>query len=174
MPRPPHTNYLLFLPFDFFLPPDFLAFPPPPAPILNIFVPQTPHVPVSAFLPFFMVTARSPFISLFALHFTQYPVVPNSRRSHALRYKISSTGANFAMFECQNRTKIGIFWAANRKYLFQGSHSTHFCVEKLDPAARVFLKIAVASLRRWFRNRHSLRGKIDSENTFYVTKAQLD
>jgi hypothetical protein len=50
-----------------------LAFVAPalPPPILNIFVPQTEQVPVSAFLPFFMVTAFSPFISRFALHFTQ-------------------------------------------------------------------------------------------------------
>jgi len=41
-------------------------------PILNIFVPQVPQVPVVAGLPFFIVIAVGFFISFFALHFTQY------------------------------------------------------------------------------------------------------
>ena len=42
-------------------------------PILNILVPQTAQVPESAFFPFFMVTCFESFISLFVLHFIQYP-----------------------------------------------------------------------------------------------------
>jgi hypothetical protein len=92
-PRP--RSYFLFLPFAFFFVAALafaLALPPPPPPILNILVPQTEHVPVSAFRPFFMVTALSPFISLFALHFTQYASVANRRRSCTLEYKNSSAG----------------------------------------------------------------------------------
>src|SRR5215204_1117159 len=47
----------------------------PPPPILNIFVSQTVHVPDIAPLPFFIVTCFSFFMSLFALHFTQYACV---------------------------------------------------------------------------------------------------
>jgi hypothetical protein len=43
-----------------------------PLPIWNIFVPQVPQVPLVAGLPFFIVTAVGSFISLFALHLTQY------------------------------------------------------------------------------------------------------
>ena len=49
-------------------------------PILNIFVPHTEQVPETACLPFFIVTCFSFFISLLALHFTQYAcVVTNTR-----------------------------------------------------------------------------------------------
>jgi hypothetical protein len=44
-------------------------------PILNIFVPQTVHMPCVAGLPFFMVTFFSSFIVLLALHLTQYASV---------------------------------------------------------------------------------------------------
>jgi Na+-driven multidrug efflux pump len=44
-------------------------------PILNILVPQIEHVPDVALRPFFIVICFSPFISLFFLHFTQYPCV---------------------------------------------------------------------------------------------------
>jgi hypothetical protein len=44
-------------------------------PILNIFVPQTVHMPCVAGLPFFIVTFFSSFIVLLALHFTQYASV---------------------------------------------------------------------------------------------------
>ena len=40
-------------------------------PILNIEMPHVGHVPFVAGLPFFMVTAWVPFISLLSLHFTQ-------------------------------------------------------------------------------------------------------
>jgi hypothetical protein len=42
-----------------------------PPPILNILVPQVPHVPSVANLPFFMVICLGLCMSLFALHFTQ-------------------------------------------------------------------------------------------------------
>jgi hypothetical protein len=42
-------------------------------PILNIFVLHLGHVPCTAGLPFFMVICLASFISLFALHFMQYP-----------------------------------------------------------------------------------------------------
>jgi len=50
-------------------------------PILNIFVLQVGQVPFVAGLPFFMVIDFGFFISLFALHFTQYPVtiIPNPK-----------------------------------------------------------------------------------------------
>jgi hypothetical protein len=41
-------------------------------PILNIFVPQTVHIPCVAGLPFFIVIFFSSFIDLFDLHLTQY------------------------------------------------------------------------------------------------------
>jgi len=41
------------------------------APILNIFVPQAGHFPVTAGLPFFIFISCASFISFFALHFTQ-------------------------------------------------------------------------------------------------------
>jgi hypothetical protein len=44
-------------------------------PILNIFVPQTVHMPCVAGLPFFIVTFFSSFIVLLALHLTQYASV---------------------------------------------------------------------------------------------------
>jgi len=47
----------------------------PHPPIRNIFVPQTGQVPWVAFFPFFIVMLCGSFISLFALHFTQYAVV---------------------------------------------------------------------------------------------------
>tara|TARA_B100000427_G_scaffold267496_1_gene233177 strand:+ start:943 stop:1125 length:183 start_codon:yes stop_codon:yes gene_type:complete len=40
-------------------------------PILNIDMPHVGHVPFVAGLPFFIVTAWVPFISLLSLHFTQ-------------------------------------------------------------------------------------------------------
>jgi len=40
-------------------------------PIRNMFVLHVGHIPFVAGLPFFRVTADVPFISLFALHFTQ-------------------------------------------------------------------------------------------------------
>jgi hypothetical protein len=40
-------------------------------PILNIEMPHVGHVPFVAGLPFFIVTAWVPFISLLSLHFTQ-------------------------------------------------------------------------------------------------------
>jgi hypothetical protein len=55
--------------FGFVLP--FLTALLGPPPILNILVPQTEQVPFVAGLPFFMTTWDSPFICLFALHFTQ-------------------------------------------------------------------------------------------------------
>ena len=83
--------------------------PPPPPPILNILVPQTEHAPVVAGRPFFMVICFSPFISLFALHFTQYPTVANRRRSCALGYKNSSMHACFALFEHKMSPNLGKF-----------------------------------------------------------------
>src|SRR5918996_2055245 len=44
-------------------------------PILNIFVPQTVHMPCVAGLPFFIVTFFSSFMVLLALHLTQYASV---------------------------------------------------------------------------------------------------
>lgn len=41
-------------------------------PILNIDVPQVGHVPLHAGLPFFITVGFGSFMSLFALHFTQY------------------------------------------------------------------------------------------------------
>jgi hypothetical protein len=41
--------------------------------ILYMPVPQVGHLPLTAARPFFMVTFCSSFISLLALHFTQYP-----------------------------------------------------------------------------------------------------
>jgi hypothetical protein len=41
-------------------------------PILNILVPQVGHTPWVAGRPFFIVISLGSFISLFALHFTQY------------------------------------------------------------------------------------------------------
>jgi hypothetical protein len=41
-------------------------------PILNILVPQVGHTPWVAGLPFFIVICFASFISLLALHFTQY------------------------------------------------------------------------------------------------------
>jgi hypothetical protein len=49
-------------------------------PILNIFVPHTEQVPETACLPFFIVTCFSFFISLLALHFTQYACVVTNIR----------------------------------------------------------------------------------------------
>ena len=46
-----------------------------PAPILNIFVLHTGHVPCVAGLPFFIVTFFSSFIVLLVRHFTQYASV---------------------------------------------------------------------------------------------------
>ncbi len=46
-----------------------------PLPILNIFVLHVGQVPEIAGLPFFMVTALAPLISLLLLHLTQYPIV---------------------------------------------------------------------------------------------------
>lgn len=109
LPRHPRSyRYLLFFAFDFFFEPDFalaFAFPPPPPPILNILVPQTEHVPVNALRPFFITTALSPFISLFALHFTQYPVVANRRSSCTLGYKNSSREHSLRVFQCELRPK---------------------------------------------------------------------
>ena len=54
------------------------------------FVPQTGQMPWSAFFPFFMVMLCGLFISLFALHFTQYAVtkfVPLSETSSKSPYK---------------------------------------------------------------------------------------
>ncbi len=45
------------------------------APILNILVPQTGHVPDEAGLPFFMVTCCTFSASLFWRHLTQYIVI---------------------------------------------------------------------------------------------------
>jgi|GEM_PF-2741230 len=42
------------------------------APILNIFVPQTGHLPSVAGRPFFIVIWTASLISRFVLHFTQY------------------------------------------------------------------------------------------------------
>ena len=44
-------------------------------PILNILVPHSGHVPLTAGLPFFRVTCSGLTISRFVLHLTQYPVV---------------------------------------------------------------------------------------------------
>jgi hypothetical protein len=44
----------------------------PPAPILNIFVPQTGHTPCVAGLPFFIVICFSSFISRLVRHLRQY------------------------------------------------------------------------------------------------------
>lgn len=109
-----------------------LAPPPLPPPILNILVPQTEHVPDSALRPFFMVTCFSPFISLFALHFTQYACVANVATSRTLGYKNSSKMADFRSFGheigakllkmrppnkkiCNQREKIGHFWLKVRQ-----------------------------------------------------------
>ena len=44
-------------------------------PILNIVVPQSPHLPRVAGRPFFMVTCCASWMSLLSLHFMQYPVI---------------------------------------------------------------------------------------------------
>jgi hypothetical protein len=44
-----------------------------PPRILNITVPQVGHVPLIAFLPFFMTSSTAFTISFLALHLTQYP-----------------------------------------------------------------------------------------------------
>jgi hypothetical protein len=56
-----------------------------------------------------MVICFSPFISLFALHFTQYPAVANRRRSCALGYKNSSVRAHFALLEHKTSPNLGKF-----------------------------------------------------------------
>lgn len=48
------------------------------APILNIVVPQSPHLPRVAGRPFFMVTRRGSWISLLSRHLMQYPVIEES------------------------------------------------------------------------------------------------
>lgn len=60
-------------------------------PILYIFVPHVPHVPVTAGLPFFIVTSWASFISLFALHFTQYASIffTSSRKIKLLSFVYS-------------------------------------------------------------------------------------
>ena len=45
------------------------------APILNIVVPQSPHLPRVAGRPFFMVTCCGSCMSLLSLHLMQYPVI---------------------------------------------------------------------------------------------------
>ena len=45
------------------------------APILNIVVPQSPHLPRVAGRPFFMVTRCASWISRRSRHFMQYPVI---------------------------------------------------------------------------------------------------
>jgi hypothetical protein len=107
-------TYFLFLAFAFafFAAGLALAFAlaaPPllPPPILNILVPQTVHVPEIALRPFFMVTCFSPFISLFALHFTQYACVANVRRFVCLDIRIAP------------RRPISIFWPENNRKVGQ-------------------------------------------------------
>ena len=71
-------------------------------PILNIFVPQTVHMPCVAGLPFFIVTLFSSFIVLLALHLTQYasvamePYTDGGKRSfpHAMAIVIAQEPAN--------------------------------------------------------------------------------
>ena len=48
------------------------------APILNIVVPQSPHLPRVARRPFFIVTCCASWMSLVSLHFMQYPVIEKS------------------------------------------------------------------------------------------------
>jgi hypothetical protein len=112
--------YLFFFPFAFFLT-VALAFAltalPPPPPILNIFVPQTEHVPVVAGRPFFMVICLSPLISLFALHFTQYPTVANNGRSSALGYKNSCICARFVHRERKISPDLWKSKAKNQKMI---------------------------------------------------------
>ncbi len=63
-----------------------------PLPILNIFVLHVGQVPEIAGLPFFMVTGFGFFISLFVLHFTQYPVVISILRPYSLIYNYAIKG----------------------------------------------------------------------------------
>ena len=58
------------LPVEKFTKKDYLMFSYA-LPILNIEIPHVGQVPFVAGLPFFMVTAEVPFISLLSLHFTQ-------------------------------------------------------------------------------------------------------
>jgi len=62
------------------------------APILNIFVPQWEHVPDVAGLPFFMVTAVASFISLLALHLTQYASITEPSLIRRRRLGIGAPG----------------------------------------------------------------------------------
>src|SRR5919106_1600470 len=68
-------------------------------PILNIFVPQTVHMPCVAGLPFFIVTFFSSFIVLLALHLTQYasvamdPYTGGGKRSFPRAMAIASAQA---------------------------------------------------------------------------------
>ena len=47
-------------------------------PILNIVVPQSPHLPRVAGRPFFMVTCCGSCMYLLSRHFMQYPVIEES------------------------------------------------------------------------------------------------
>ena len=51
------------------------------APILNIVVPQSPHLPRVAGRPFFMVTRCASWMSLLSRHLMQYPVIYESSLS---------------------------------------------------------------------------------------------
>ena len=44
-------------------------------PILNIVLPHSPHLPLVAGRPFFIVTCSASWISLLSRHFIQYPVI---------------------------------------------------------------------------------------------------
>jgi hypothetical protein len=85
-----------------------------------------------------MVICFSPFISLFALHFTQYPTVANKRRSCALGYKNSSEHACFALIGRKIGPNLGKFAAQNEKSCVHEGKQTNFQGEfkqKLRPAA---------------------------------------
>ena len=49
-------------------------------PILNIVLPHSPHLPLVAGRPFFIVTCSASWISLLSRHFIQYPVIEKTSR----------------------------------------------------------------------------------------------
>jgi hypothetical protein len=110
-----------------------------------------------------MVICLSPFISLFALHFTQYPAVANRRKFCALGYKNSSVRAHFALLEHKTSPNLANSGVKLKNAVLMERKQADFerkFKQKLRPAASYLLKIVAASCASKSRNPHPSRREI--------------
>jgi hypothetical protein len=114
----------------------------------NIFVPQTGHVPCTAFFPFFMVTFFGSFISLLALHFTQYALVNFDSlliAQHQTAYKRCKTIFLLHLAKNQSPVSVDMTWfsASARNFrekfdLLACARGAQIRLRPLNASARLF------------------------------------